>query len=105
MICKGTEFRRRRKLQCIEHKGGKCQRCGYDKCQRALEFHHDRRFEKDLSCYARGGLNMMQSWDKLKAELSKCLLVCANCHRELEEEFDASPQYYAGFVDPALVRN
>lgn len=105
MLSSMTAFRRRRKAKCIEYKGGKCQRCGYDKCQRALEFHHDRRFEKDLSKYtSRGALEMCQDWDKLKTELDKCLLVCANCHRELEEEFDACPQYYQASVDPSLVR-
>jgi len=24
----------------LQYKGGRCQRCGYDRCMDALEFHH-----------------------------------------------------------------
>ena len=35
-----VRFRQQQKLKAIEYKGGKCKICGYDKCPRALDFHH-----------------------------------------------------------------
>ena len=67
------------KEELVKYKGGKCEICGYNKCIEALEFHHLNREEKDftISSYLRLGI------DKLKKEADKCILVCANCHREI----------------------
>lgn len=69
-----------KKNLAIEYKGSKCSICGYDKCKSALEFHHIDPSEKDTSSDYRSW-----SWEKLKTELDKCILVCANCHREIHE--------------------
>lgn len=73
------DIRRRNKIRLVEYKGGKCEICGYDKCIDALEFHHLSPEEKDfgLSC------GDTRSLEKLKAEADKCIMVCANCHREI----------------------
>lgn len=70
------------KLKAVEYKGGKCIKCGYDKCINALEFHHINPLEKDINLNTRG-LNRKKSFEKQKLELDKCILVCANCHREI----------------------
>ena len=71
---------KRRAIQkmLIDYKGGKCERCGYDKCMRALEFHHLNPNEKDF------GLSrcLTKSIPALKAEVDKCILLCSNCHAE-----------------------
>jgi len=64
----------------VDYKGEKCQCCGYDKYIGALEFHHIDPNEKDFSLSHRG---YCYSWDKVKKELDKCILVCSNCHREI----------------------
>jgi hypothetical protein len=66
----------------IDYKGGKCQieTCGYNKYNGALEFHHLDPNEKDFSISRSGHCT---AWDKVKLELDKCILVCANCHREI----------------------
>ena len=71
------------KKDAIQYKGGKCQNCGYDKCLGALEFHHLDPKEKDFSISQYGHT---RSWEKLKTELDKCTLLCANCHREIHEK-------------------
>lgn len=60
--------------------GDKCQICGYDKCLSALEFHHIVSEEKLF------GFNKANNtaWETIIKELEKCILVCANCHREIE---------------------
>lgn len=70
------------KEKAVEYKGGKCEKCGYNKCIRALEFHHLDANKKDftISNYS------VLSWDKIKLEVDKCILVCANCHREIHDE-------------------
>lgn len=75
---------RRRKLRAkaIEYGGGKCHICGYDTCTRALSFHHKDPSQKDFGLSARG---LTRSWDKIKVELDKCILLCANCHMEVHE--------------------
>lgn len=67
----------------IDYKGGSCQKCGYDKCNGALEFHHLDPSEKDFGISAKGDI---KSWERIRVELDKCILICANCHRELHEE-------------------
>ena len=71
------------KIMAINYKGNKCQICDYNKCYSALEFHHLDPKEKDFGISAKG---YTRSWDKVKEELDKCIMVCANCHRELHDE-------------------
>jgi predicted DNA-binding protein YlxM (UPF0122 family) len=74
--------RQKIKEKAIEYKGGCCKICGYSKCNRALEFHHEDTAVKDFTISKYSTL----SWDKIKLELDKCILVCSNCHRELHHE-------------------
>ncbi len=76
--------KRRKKLKemSIEYGGSKCQICGYKKCFRALNFHHKDTSKKDFGLSARG---LTRSWERIKKELDKCILVCSNCHMELHE--------------------
>jgi transposase len=79
-----SNSRRKLKEKLVEYKGGKCERCGYNKCITALEFHHLDPKEKDFSI----GNNNVLSFEKCKKEADKCILVCSNCHREIHyEEF------------------
>jgi hypothetical protein len=73
--------RRRLKVKAIGYKGGKCILCGYDRCNAALEFHHVDKGAKGFGL-SRGG--RIRSWESIMKELDKCVLVCANCHREVE---------------------
>lgn len=87
--CSTEAVQRRRnkiKLMAIEYKGGKCQRCSYGKCPAAMQFHHLDPTKKDFGIAAGG---YTRAWDKVKAELDKCILVCGNCHAEIHEELDA----------------
>ncbi len=79
-IRKVTERRRRLKEMAVIYKGGKCTICGYNRCIAALDFHHLNPNEKDFSLSVRG---LTRSWEKIKSEVNKCVLVCANCHREI----------------------
>lgn len=79
---------RRKKQKAVDYLGGKCQRCGYDRCLDALEFHHKDPSEKEFSpAY----VIMRRKWDIAKKELDKCELLCSNCHREEHsKDFDSS---------------
>jgi len=74
--------KRRRKLKemAVEYKGGKCQICDYDKCIAALDFHHLNEEDKEFDLSTKG---LTRSWERIKKEIKKCILVCANCHREI----------------------
>jgi len=74
------EFRQRQKQLCIAYKGGKCQICSYNSCVDALEFHHLDPGAKDFS--VSGALALQKSFDQMKQELDKCILLCCRCHRE-----------------------
>lgn len=60
-----------------------CAICGYDKCDNALEFHHSNSKNKLFSLTVR---KLSSSNDKVALELNKCILLCANCHRELHNQ-------------------
>lgn len=84
--CRSAAVQKRRdklKQMAVEYKGGKCERCEYSKSLNALDFHHKDRTQKDFGISKAG---ITRSWNKVKAELDKCILVCSNCHREIHAE-------------------
>jgi hypothetical protein len=76
-----SDRRRKLKAMAIEYKGDRCQICGYSRYQGALDLHHLDPREKD---FALGQKGYARSWEKIKTELDKCILLCATCHREVE---------------------
>jgi hypothetical protein len=81
--CKNKQSVKNRRIsikeKSIQYKGGKCEKCGYSKCKEALEFHHTDPNKKDFGLSAKG---ITHSWIKITEELDKCIMLCANCHRE-----------------------
>ena len=61
--------------------GGNCMLCGYNKCNAALEFHHLNPNEKEFNISKYSGNNTI-TYDMAK-ELTRVILLCANCHREV----------------------
>ena len=72
----------------VEEAGGKCILCGYSRCARALEFHHLDPGSKQFELGYRG---CTRSLAALRAEASKCVLLCSNCHAEVEAGITAVP--------------
>ncbi len=68
----------RLKKLAVDYMGGKCQKCGYDKCIAALEFHHKNPTEKEFDW----NKLRKQSWGSVIVELNKCELLCSCCHKE-----------------------
>jgi 5-methylcytosine-specific restriction endonuclease McrA len=81
-LLRNLNLRRERKKHFVRLLGGKCNICGYDKCIGALEFHHQNQAQKDLE----PAIVMRRSITNAEAEIRKCILLCANCHREVHEE-------------------
>jgi hypothetical protein len=81
-----SAWRRRAKRRLIETAGGACVLCGYDKYPGALQFHHLEPAEKKFSISREG---VTRSFAELKAEAAKCVLLCANCHAEVEGGYTA----------------
>jgi len=97
-----SDFRKRRKTNLIKIMGGKCCLCGYNKVQDALEFHHIDPMSKEYGIAEKGTCH---SLDKDIKEIRKCILVCANCHREIhanlhsEEELKNSQYIDEQFIE------
>jgi hypothetical protein len=80
-LAKATSIRRLRlKKKLVDSKGGKCQVCGYSRCLIALDFHHIEESKKEFELSQR---DLTRSWKKIVDEAKKCVLLCANCHREV----------------------
>lgn len=79
---------RRKKVgqMAVEYKGGRCEICDYDRCIEALEFHHKNISQKDFGISEKG---YTRSWKSVMEELDKCIIICANCHRELHAKLAA----------------
>ena len=72
----------------IEQLGNRCEKCGYNKCQSALDFHH---LDPAIKEYAIGEINT--NFEKLLQEIKKCKLLCNRCHRELHYELSDSDKF------------
>jgi hypothetical protein len=88
-------WRKRNKERIVLSMGGKCQCCNYNKCNEALEMHHLDPSKKDFSF---GAIRANpSSWLKIVEELKKCILLCANCHREIHAGIKNVPENYSTF--------
>jgi hypothetical protein len=74
-------WRRNTKQRIVDAFNSRCGTCGYDKCVEALELHHLDPKEKEFSFGAIRANPV--SWEKIIIEMRKCVLLCANCHREV----------------------
>ncbi len=72
--------RKKIKLMVVEYKGGACIICGYKRYVGAFDLHHIDGATKDFGLSMQG---LTRSWEKTKKEADKCVLLCANCHREV----------------------
>jgi hypothetical protein len=68
--------------------GDRCQACGYDRLLRNLHFHHLDPAEKEFELTSGNG----KSLERFRAEARKCVLVCANCHGEIEAGIRRTPR-------------
>ena len=74
-----TQRRRKIKEILVAEAGGRCRICGYDRHPAALEFHHLDPAQK-LHAVSRRVLSL----ETLPMEARKCVLLCSNCHAEVE---------------------
>lgn len=80
--------RRTIKRKLVEEAGGCCAICGYSRCQQALQFHH---VDPATKSFHLGHNGICRSLTKSRAEAKKCVLLCANCHAEVEAGVSTLP--------------
>jgi predicted HNH restriction endonuclease len=80
-VARVSERRRTIKQKLITEHGEGCQICGYNKCDRSLSFHHLDPTTKEFTIAAN---SMVGGMERLRKEAAKCILLCANCHGEVE---------------------
>jgi hypothetical protein len=73
--------RRKMKRTLVAEAGGCCQLCGYDRFQGALAFHH---LDPETKARTIANRGITVSIQTLRAEAHKCVLLCHNCHAEVE---------------------
>lgn len=76
-----AEQRRRMKARLVDEAGGRCLLYGYESFLGALHFHHLNPRTKEFGL---GGLGVTRSMERLRQEARKCVLLCSNCHAEVE---------------------
>ena len=73
--------RRNVKRILVDEAGGRCCICGYDRSIAALQFHHIDPATKEFGLAQRGNTVALE---RARQEAAKCVLLCANCHSEVE---------------------
>jgi transposase len=89
--CRSAAVAKRRrtvKRKLVEEAGGTCLLCGYHRWLGALQFHHVDPGSKEFHIGLRGH---SRSLARSRAEVRKCVLLCANCHAEVEGGFATLP--------------
>lgn len=84
-----SEWRRRTKRRLVDEAGGCCITCGYEACVAALHFHH---LDPSQKLFALSREGVTRSFSEAQAEARKCVLLCSNCHAEVECGFRHLPE-------------
>lgn len=84
-----SQRRKMLRARALDYMGSKCQICGYQRCMASLHFHHPDPSAKEFTVASR-----LTSWDRIRRELDKCVLLCANCHGEVHDGMHPS------YLDP-----
>lgn len=78
----------KRRRQCLKiasdtlKEGIGCARCGYNAYGAALDWHHIEFHQKEEN----PAKQLQRSWNAYIKEIEKCILLCANCHREFHHK-------------------
>ena len=92
-----SQRRRQIKRKLVEEAGGKCVICGYDRCQQVLQFHH---LDPTTKEFHLGQNGVTRSLAKSRVEARKCILLCANCHGEVEAGITPVPLNFVPDANP-----
>ena len=76
-----TNRRRRVKQILVEEAGGRCALCGYGAYAGALQFHH---VDPSAKAFAVSNNGLTLGIKTIREEANKCVVLCANCHAEVE---------------------
>jgi Helix-turn-helix domain len=91
--------RRRVKEILVAEAGGQCLICGYDRYVGALQFHHLDPGTKSFNLAQNG---VTRALEQARAEARKCVLLCANCHAEVEAGITGVPKSSPGRIRTAM---
>jgi transposase len=92
-----ADRRRRVKRILVEEAGGCCAECGYGACPAALQFHH---VDPATKSFALSHEGVTRSLNRAREEARKCVLLCANCHAEVEAGVRVLEAPRGGFEPP-----
>jgi transposase len=92
--------RRAVKQALVEEAGGRCRLCGYERCLGALQFHH---LDPALKSFGLATNGVARSLRRAREEARKCVLVCANCHAEIEASIATIPPSAIKIADPGPI--
>lgn len=94
--------RRKVKATLVAEHGGGCQICGYDRYVGSLDFHHVDPTTKEFGIATAG---FTRSLDAARREANKCVLLCRNCHGEVEGSVTSLRGSNLGECAPLLTEN
>jgi protein-arginine kinase activator protein McsA len=92
---KVNKWRKSTKKLMVDSMGGKCVICGYCSCIEAMDFHHIDPSTKNFSISQ--VIANPKKWNVVVEELRRCVLLCSNCHREVEAGVTKLPNNYIKF--------
>ncbi len=99
--CRTQAVAKRRRLvkrTLVEEAGGRCALCGYGRCQQALHFHH---VDPKTKKFHLGDRGQCRSLTRSREEARKCVLLCGNCHAEVEAGLAQLSVDFQPEVDPS----
>jgi ribosomal protein S27AE len=76
-----SKRRRSVKKKLVEEAGGRCVLCGFDQHPAALQFHH---LDPSTKSFQIGEGGLTRGIERCRAEAAKCVLLCSNCHAQVE---------------------
>ena len=94
-----ADERRARKAKAVAMMGGVCFGCDIVSSHEVFEFHHMNASDKEFGISQDG---VSRSWQTVVAELAKCVMLCANCHREVHAGVRELNEGLLGLAEDAL---